>query len=287
MNFKTVVLMFTKNALANHNNLLRKKIYQLICCLVVSASIFSCKTKHDVLYFQNSTNLEQIAATKSFTPVFKIDDILSIVVSASDMEAARPFNLGTSTAITSAEGASSTAGTSASDPSYLIGTDGSIDFPVIGKLKVSGLTRVEVKEVLKEKLKIYIKNPVVTVRLKNFKITVIGEVNGPGSYSIPNERITIIEALGLARDMTIKGNRTNVVVIREIDGVSTYYRVDLTAKTIFESPVYYLAQNDVIYVEPNESQIKNAGSNPNVLAIVLSVLGIALSVANLIIVADR
>ncbi len=254
--------------------------------LLVFISVVSCKVPGDVVYFQNSEDLEQITSKNSFTPVFKVDDIVSILVSASDMDAARPFNLmGASIGAASGEGAAASSGSSGSSsegPTYLIDEEGNIDFPVLGSLKIAGLTRIEVKKMLKEKLKIYINDPIVSVRLQNFKITVLGEVRSPGAYTIPNERITIIEALGLAGDMTIKGKRPNVMVIRENEGVNTYHRVDLTSKSIFESPVYYLAQNDVLYVEPNNSQIRTSKTNNNTLAIILSVFGVALTSIGLI-----
>ncbi len=257
--------------------------FLLLPLLIIS--IFSCKAPEDVVYFQNSANLEKINSKSSFTPVFKVDDIVSIFVSAGDMDAARPFNLGQGSslsAIGGENGAGTGGGTGASEPTYLIDETGNIDFPVLGKLKLAGLTRIQVKEMIKEKLKVYINDPIVSVRLKNFKITVLGEVVSPGSYTVPNERVTIIEALGMAGDMTIKGKRKNVMVIRENDGVNTYHRVDLTSKEIFESPVYYLAQNDVLYIEPNDSKVRTSKTNNNTLGIILSVFGVALSAVSLI-----
>ncbi|MCK8520553.1 polysaccharide biosynthesis/export family protein [Aquimarina sp. D1M17] len=257
--------------------------FLLLPLLIIS--IFSCKAPEDVVYFQNSANLEKINSKSSFTPVFKVDDIVSIFVSAGDMDAARPFNLGQGSSISAIggeNGAGTGGGTGASEPTYLIDETGNIDFPVLGKLKLAGLTRIQVKEMIKEKLKVYINDPIVSVRLKNFKITVLGEVVSPGSYTVPNERVTIIEALGMAGDMTIKGKRKNVMVIRENDGVNTYHRVDLTSKEIFESPVYYLAQNDVLYIEPNDSKVRTSKTNNNTLGIILSVFGVALSAVSLI-----
>ncbi len=252
--------------------------------LLLILSVVSCKVPEDVVYFQNSENLEQITSTNSFTPVFKVDDIVSILVSASDMAAARPFNLiGGGSSIGAATGENRTANSGGGEPTYLIDEEGNIDFPVLGSLKIAGLTRVEVKEMIKEKLKIYINDPIVSVRLQNFKITVLGEVTNPGAYTIPNERVTIIEALGLAGDMTIKGKRKNVMVIRENEGVNTYHKLDLTSKSIFESPVYYLAQNDVLYVEPNDARIRTSKTNNNTLSIILSVLGVALTAVAFII----
>ncbi|MEW7278483.1 polysaccharide biosynthesis/export family protein [Aquimarina sp. 2201CG1-2-11] len=256
--------------------------YRLLFFGIVFIGLFSCKAPTNVVYFQNSENLEKIPSTTTFTPVFKVDDIISILVSAADMDAARPFNLmqGSSTSAVLGE---SSGGNSSVEPTYLIDENGNIDFPVVGSLKIAGLNRVQVKELIKEKLKIYINAPIVSVRLKNFKITVMGEVVRPGSFTIPNERITIIEALGLAGDMTIKGQRENVMVIRENEGVNTYHRIDLTSKTIFDSPVYYLAQNDVLYIEPNESRVKESKTRSNLLNVIISMIGVTLSVITLII----
>ncbi len=255
--------------------------------VLVLVSVFSCKVPTDVIYFQDSANKEEISSSNSFTPVFKVDDIVSILISAADMDAARPFNLMQGSSITTSSlgeaGIGNAGGNGAPEPTYLIDEEGNIDFPVLGRLKIAGLTRIQVKEMIKEKLKIYINDPIVSVRLKNFKITVMGEVARPGSYTIPNERVTIIEALGLAGDMTIKGKRENVMVIRENDGVNTYHRVDVTSKSIFESPVYYLAQNDVLYIEPNVSRIRESKTRNNTLGVIISIIGVIISTVGLII----
>ncbi|WP_025739877.1 polysaccharide biosynthesis/export family protein [Aquimarina pacifica] len=256
---------------------------RILCLILIVVTSFSCKVPTDVVYFQESQNLEEISSTNTFTPVFKVDDVVSIFISAADMDAARPFNLmrGASLSTSSVTGGGADAGTS-SEPTYLIDEEGNIDYPVLGRMKIAGLTRTQVKELIKEKLKVYINDPIVSVRLKNFKITVLGEISRPGSYTIPNERITVIEALGLAGDTTIRGKRENVVVIRENDGVNTYHRVDLTSKSIFESPVYYLAQNDVLYIEPNDARIRESKTRNNTVGIVVSIVGVLISVAALI-----
>ncbi len=256
---------------------------RILFLIVLLVAVSSCKTPTDIVYFQNVSDLEKINSTNSFTPVLKVDDVVSILVSASDMDAARPFNLQGASIPMGENGASGDTGAVGAEPTYLIDEKGNIEFPVLGQLKLAGLTRVQVKDMIKEKLTIYIKDPIVSVRLKNFKITVIGEVTSPGSYTIPNERVTVIEALGMAGDLSIQGKRKNVMVIRENDGVNTYHRLDLTSKNIFESPVYYLAQNDVLYVEPNDSRIRQSRTNRNVLGIVLSIIGVGLSAAAFIV----
>lgn len=245
---------------------------------------FSCKTPVDVAYFQDTKNLEKITSPSTFSPVFKSDDILSITVSAADMDTARPFNLSQGISLPSSnEGTASSSSGSNQTPNYLIDAEGNIEFPVLGQLKVAGLTRIKLKNLLKTKLKTYINDPIISIRLQNFKITVLGEVNRPGTYSISNERLTVIEAIGLAGDLTIKGKRQNVTVVRESDTLKTYHKIDLTSKNIFNMPAYYLTQNDVVYVEPNKSQTRRSQTNDNTLSVVFSAISVVISALTLLI----
>jgi len=239
--------------------------------------IFSCKTPKDVVYFQNSKNGETINVNNNFTTKYRSGDILSIFVSAPETEIAKPFNLGKTPTASSIE---SSPNNTSSDPEYLVDTEGNIDFPIIGLIKVLNLNRIEVQKLIQKKLKPYINTPTVSVNLKNFKITILGEVSNPGTFSVPNERISIIEALGLAKDLNIKGKRTNITVIRENKTNKSYYKLNLTSKDIFSSPAYFLAQNDVIYVEPNKAQVKSSEDKnwTQVLTSISSVLSIALSI---------
>lgn len=180
----------------------------------------------------------------------KIDDLLNITISADIPELAIPFNLPTS-ANTGAVGGYSTG--NAILNGYLIDANGNVSLPVLGEVKLAGLNRMEATEQIRTKLKSYLTNPIVQINIQNFKITVLGDVKNPGTFRIPNERITIIEAIGLAGDLNITGTRNNVMVIREMDGNRKEYRIDLTKKDILNSEVYYLQQNDVIYVEPNNT----------------------------------
>lgn len=203
----------------------------------------SCGAKKDVVYFQNAKDFETIVDTDSFTPKFKINDIVSIFISTFDLEAVRPFNL------QNGGDGNQTAGA----VDYLVDIDGNIDYPVLGKVKLLGLTIEESKELFKEKLSDYLKDPIVNIRILNFRISVLGQVNSPGRYEISGERITLLEAIAMAGDLDIKGKRTNILVIRDFNGTKTYSRVDLTSKELFNSPVYYLTQNDIVYIEPNKS----------------------------------
>lgn len=218
---------------------------------ITIALLSACGSKKDVVYFQDAalSGLEtQVKESRAATR-FKIDDLISIFVSTLDPEASAPFNLFRGTQ----EG-----GIRPEQVDYLVDKEGEIDFPVIGKLKVVGLTPEELRVKLTESLADYLKDPIINIRLKNFTVTVLGEVNRPGTYLVNGEQITIFEALGLASDMTIKGMRKNVLVVREFDGTKVYYRIDLTSNKAAESPVYYLTQNDVVYVEPNKSAITSS-----------------------------
>lgn len=169
---------------------------------------------------------------------------------------------------------------------YLVNAEGMIDFPVLGKLKLSGLTRSEVLQLFEDKISKYIKNPIINLRIINFKVSVQGEVTLPGTYNVQSERITLIEALSMAKDLTIYGKRDNILIIREVDGVKSYNRVDITKADFINSPFYYLAQNDVVYVEPNKTKINGAavGANTNVL---ISISSLLITVITLIVTASR
>ena len=221
------------------------RIFRLIPVLIVFI-LASCASKKDVVYFQNSSNFETLVDENTFSPKFKVDDLVSIHVSTLNPEASEPFNLYRG----SQEG-----GIRPEQVDYLVDKDGEIDFPVIGKLKIAGLSPEEVRVLLREKLGDYLKDPIINIRLKNFSVTILGEVRKPGTYSVQGERITLLEAIGLAGDLTIKGKRDNVMVIRDFDGTKVYSKVNLTDKGVLGSPVYYLTQNDVVYVEPNQSAV--------------------------------
>lgn len=217
---------------------------KLVCYLVISCLIFSCTPSKDVVYFQDASQFETLVDDNTFTTKFKVDDLVSINVSTLDPEASAPFNL--------FRGAEE-GGIRPEQVNYLVDKNGEIDFPVIGKVKIEGLSPSETRELLREKLKDYLKDPIINIRIRNFTVTVLGSVNRPGTYPINGEQITIMEALGYAGDINIKGRRDNVMVIRDFDGTKVYNRINLNGKDALKSPVYYLTQNDVVYVEPNKS----------------------------------
>ncbi|WP_232457108.1 polysaccharide biosynthesis/export family protein [Polaribacter sp. SA4-12] len=237
----------------------------------------SCVSKKEIIYFQND-EIDQSKVSNSYKTIIKPDDLLQITITALDTEAVKPFNLSAVTYSTSSNSAIGVA----QQQSYLVDNSGEIDFPVIGKLKIGGLSRDEVINLLKEKLEPdYILNPNINIRIANYKISVLGDVRQPGAYTIPNERITILEAIALAGDINISGKRDNIMVQREEDGQKIQYRVNLLSNNINISPVYYLQQNDVVYVEPNYARIQSASSNSNT-SLFISVTGLIITIVSIL-----
>jgi len=259
----------------------------LLGSIFASLLLFSCRTiPEDVVYFQTpayeNANPEMLISTTE--PVFKANDLVNILVSSPVPSTAQQFNLGQSIEV-GASGTTSSEldGNTQSRPgTYLIDKEGNIEFPVLGTLHLGGLTRNEAKRMLSEKLKTYIRNPIVSLRITNFQITVLGEVARPGVYLVPNERVTVVEALGLAGDMTITGKRENILVRRDMGNLIQQFRLDITSPQIASSPGYFLEQNDVVYVEPNETKVKSSEGNINTLGIVLSVVSVLLTLTNII-----
>lgn len=222
------------------------RIFSIVA--VIGLCLTSCGSQKDVVYFQDASDYETIVSDNSQTNTYKVDDVIGVNVSTLDPTASIPFNL-----FSSARGEGSFNQPQQLD--YIVDKNGDIDFPVLGSVKILGLTSEEVKELLKEKLQPYLKDPIINIRLRNFTVTILGQVNRPGTYQVNGEQITILEAIGLAGDIDIKGKRKNVLVIRDFNGTKVYTRIDLTSKDVLNSPIYYLTQNDVVYVEPNKSAI--------------------------------
>ncbi|SED67025.1 polysaccharide export outer membrane protein [Tenacibaculum sp. MAR_2010_89] len=234
-----------------------QKVKKIVLTLFITI-LSSCVSKKAIVYFQND-QVEQAKVSNSYKTVFKPDDLLQITVSALDIEAVKPFNL---PAVTYSTTTNSVIGTP-QQQAYLIDNKGYIDFPLLGRLKIAGLTRSETIKLLKNKLDPdYIKNPTINIIISNFKITVLGDVKTPGSYKIPNERITVLDAIGLAGDLNISGIR-NIEVKREEGKKITTYKLDLRSNKLFTSPVYYLQQNDIVYVQPNKAKSQSASYNQN------------------------
>jgi len=254
-----------------------KNTFRLL--LVMSLMILSsCGSKKDLVYFQDepiiNESLSEFDNTHEIT--YQPNDIITIDVSAEVSESVAAFNLPVVTFDTSTNGLSQP---TSLRQTYLLDSQGNIEFPTLGTLKMGGLTRSEATKMLQDKIKEYVNEFIINIRLVNFTITVLGEVTRPGSYTVNGERISLTQALGLAGDLTIYGKRDNIFLVREINGKKKYAKFDLTSINVVNSPVYYLAQNDVIYVEPNNARIKSSTFNPNTAVLISAISTFATIVA--------
>jgi polysaccharide export outer membrane protein len=241
--------------------------------------IFSCAPREKIVYYQN---IDTISKEKSNSYEIKLqpDDLLLIIVSAEDPEIAIPFNLKSISVVN--PNRQDIARGQETMQLYLVDANGFIDFPILGKIKVGGLTRSEALLLFQQKIAAYIKNPIVNLRIMNFKVSIQGEVTLPGTYPIASERVTLIEALSMAKDLTIYGKRDNILIIREINGVKSYNRVDITKADFINSPFYYLAQNDVVYVEPNKNKVNGSAIGTNT-GVIISITSLVITLITLIV----
>ena len=247
-----------------------KKIVYLVLLLLVS-----CSTPKNMIYFVDAENIAGQQITQNYINKIQKDDLLSITVGSKTPELAIPFNPVTNVNMATPKTLAETEG-------YLVNSEGYITFPILGKIKVLGLTYSELASLI-EKLIIeggYINDPIVTVKLLNYKISVLGEVKMPGVKDINTERVTIFEALSMAGDLTIYGQRENVSIIREENGQRTVAYVDLTNSDIFNSPYYYMRPNDVIYIVPNKKQQRQSVNNPYLVNSILSGTSLLVNLAN-------
>lgn len=241
----------------------------------------ACNSTKEVVYLQDVVPLKQQDIERKYEVFIHEDDLLAIMVNSKDPELALPFNMPMVTYQIGSEG-----GGQQRILGYLVDTNGDIDFPILGKLHVAGLSRLELRDLIKEKLISgdYIKDPVVTVQFLNYKVSVMGEVARPGSFTITGDRITLLEALSMAGDLTIYGRRDRVAVIREENGKRTILFHDLRSSDIFTSPCYYLQQNDIVYVEPNKAKAGQRDINQNnSVSVWLSAVSVLAAVASLLV----
>lgn len=240
------------------------KLQRVILFQLLSLFFISCSGSRNLVYFSDLKNGETYKTDINNTeePKIQPNDILAITVNSLNAESNYLFNRGV------LQSGAAAAGNEASlSTGYLVDKAGNITFPVLGKVMLAGLTREEATEKLSAEIKKNVKDPIVTIRFVNFKITVIGEVNKPSTFTIPTERISILEALGLAGDMTSYGKRENVLLIREKDGLRSTIRLNLNDKALLNSSYYYLQQNDVVYVEPDKMKQIQASTNTRTLTI--------------------
>lgn len=250
--------------------------------LLLPLAFIACTSYKSVPYLQNDSIVNQVSQNPQlYDARIQPKDLLTIVVSTTQAELAVPFNLTVPTIVT-AENRSLTSQPSLQ--SYLVDNQGYIDFPVLGKLRVVDLTKSETENLVKSKLKDYLKEePVVNVRFINYKISVIGEVNRPSTFTIANEKVNVFEALAMAGDLTIYGLRNNVKLIREDQsGVKQIITLNLNDANVVLSPYYYLQQNDILYVTPNKAKAKTSDITSST-SLWVSATSILVSVASLLV----
>lgn len=253
--------------------------------VILLAVIFlaSCQSYKKVPYLQDAEVINQAQQLETlYDAKIMPKDLLTIVVSCTNPELAVPFNLTVATPMNVGNG-NSQLNSQQVLQQYLVDNEGKITFPVLGELKMGGLTKSQAEQLIVDKLKPYMKEtPIVTVRMSNYKISVLGEVAHPGSFTISNEKVNLLEALAMAGDMTIFGKRDNVKLIREENGKQRIITIDLNKTETLFSPYYWLQQNDIVYVTPNKAVARNADIS-NVTSLWFSATTVLVSIASLLI----
>lgn len=235
----------------------------LLIAIVITMLLAACASSKKVAYFQDIDETQDLKAFHNFEPTIKKDDKLNIIVSGPNDDVVTPYNSEKNT--------------------YLVDINGYINFPILGKIKAEGLTLRKLSDKLTAEIAKDVKNPIVNASFMNYKITVLGEVRAPGTYTMESERTTILQALGLAGDLTLGAKRSDVLLIREIDGNYKHIKIDLRKSEILSSPYFYLCQNDVIYVTPTSSRAMAGSNQSTLIPIVTSSLSLVVSLVALII----
>ena len=255
-----------------------------LLCLCVLAVAASCTSYKDIVYFQDIDNVNLKKLTSEYEAVIKKDDRLTIVVSGPDKTVTAPYNL-TLSEMSNTGGYSNNP--EQSTLSYLVDVDGNIEFPILGKIHVEGMTRSQLTEYLTAEIGKDVHNPIVYVSFRNYKITVLGEVRAPGTYTYDSERINILQALGRAGDLTLTAERQGILLIREVDGKQEHYKIDLKDSHLLDSPYFYLQQNDVIVVPASPSRVTAATTNTGIWSVLLSSVTTAIAVISMIITVSK
>jgi polysaccharide export outer membrane protein len=249
-----------------------KPYYFLLACVLL---LSSCGVRYkSVPYFQNLTDSGLVQEDIKNYTVLKIqkEDILAITVASLNIEASAIFNMGTTSSIQGSASASANPTTTANG--FVVDQNGAIQLPLVGSVQVEGLSTAAARDLIQSKLTKFLKEPVVSLRLINFRVSVLGDVGRPGVYPIQNEKVTVSEALSMAGDLTITALRNNVLLVREIQGKRQYVRLDLQKKELFNSPFYYLQNNDVLYVQPSNAKYASVDSSYRNVSILLSALSV-------------
>lgn len=262
---------------------MKKIIFSALVALTMVLMLGSCGSTKNVAYFQNIDSISLAGSRILYEAKIMPKDELTITVITTDPKAAMPFNLAVSNTIGTSGQLSTSQG---SLQGYLVDNNGNIEFPVVGSLHVGGLTKKQAEDLVKDKVKPYLavsENPIVTVRMASYHVSILGEVTSPGIISVPQEKMSILEALAQAGDLTIYGRRDNVILIRQdAMGEKHYHRLNLNDANVINSPFYYLQQNDIIYVEPNKVKAQNSAIGSST-TLWFSAVGTLISIASLIV----
>ena len=256
-------------------------LFALVFILLLGNS--SCQSYKNIPYLQNSEYLLPDSITRPlYDARIQPKDILTISVHTTNPEASLPFNL--TVANIQQQGRANALTTQSALLPYLVDNNGEIDFPVVGKIKMGGLTKNEAEHTIKKALRSYLtEEPIVTIRMENYKITVLGEVARPNTFTIANEKVNIFEALAMAGDLTVYGIRENVKLIRENEmGQQDIVTLNLNDASIVRSPYYYLQQNDILYITPNKVKAKDSDIGRTT-STWISATSILISIASLIV----
>lgn len=237
--------------------------------------LHGCTSTKKTVYFQGIDEINMVGAINDYEVRIMPNDNLHITVSALNPEVAEIFNSMNMSRVTNVSRETLNV------MGYLVDSEGYINFPVVGRVMLGGKTKSEAIGYMTGLISNYIDDPIVNIRFMNYKVTILGEVAKPGTYTINDERVTLLEAIGMAGDLTIYGKRQNVLIARETDGVKSYHRIDLTSPEVFTSDYYFLQQNDIVYVQPNKARAGSSTYNQN-LSIGVSLISLAITVVALI-----
>lgn len=238
---------------------MKRTALRLLAAFTLSALVASCATNRKILYLRDIDQKEYIGSLHLYESTIKRDDLLDIIVSAPNREVVIPYNMSLG----------DNAGASGTIP-YLVDATGHIDFPVLGRLRVEGMTRRALAETLTERIALDVKDPIVNISFANYRVTVLGEVRSPGTFTMPSEKTNIFQVLSMAGDLTLTARRNNVLLVRETDIGYDYIRLDLRSADLLSSPYYYMSQNDMLYVSPTRGRIQSGTASTTILSIISS-----------------
>ena len=271
---------------------MNKLSFRITLGIFAALILSSCQSYKQVAYLQQAGELAELSDSIQAPvpdPIIKPGDVLLITVNTNTPEAAIPFNLplipsGEQAKTYSGSGSNSNLSYGLSMQNYLVDSEGYLTFPVIGKMHVTGMNKLQLTEKIKQEIyPAYItEEPIILIRFVNFRISVLGEVLTPGSFLIDSEKISILEALALAGDMTIYGHRSNILLVREALGKRKTVRLDINDKNLVNSPYFYLQQGDVLYVEPNKPRSR-ASSISTAETLSITIVSTMISIASLVV----